>query len=52
MNNDLVPTPLELKVGSKKVVSPFFIVDTTSNYNVFMGRDWIHSNQYIPSSLH
>ena len=33
---------MELTVGSKTVATAFFI----------LGRDWIHANQCVPSSLH
>lgn len=28
------------------------MVDTSSNYNALLGRDWIHSTWCVPSSLH
>lgn len=30
----------------------FFVVDSSSSYNVLLGRDWMHSNWCIPSSLY
>lgn len=33
-------------------MTTFFMVDTSSNYNALLGRDWIHSNWCVPSSLH
>lgn len=30
---------LKLKVGSKTQIISFFVVDTSSNYNVLLGRD-------------
>ncbi len=44
--------PIEVKVGSKVAIVAFFVVNTDSAYNTLLGRDWIHSNQVVPSSLH
>jgi hypothetical protein len=43
---------IEVKVGSKIATVAFFVVSTDSAYNVLLGRDWIHSNWVVPSSLH
>jgi hypothetical protein len=42
----------ELTVGSKLLATTFFIVVVQGNYNVILGRDWIHTNRCIPSTLH
>jgi hypothetical protein len=42
----------ELTVGSKTVPMTFFVVDIKGRYNVLLGRDWIHANECIPSTLH
>lgn len=44
--------PLELKIWSKIKITVFFVVDTSSNYNAFLGRDWIYSNWCVHSSLY
>ena len=44
--------PIEVKVGSKIATVAFFVVNTDSTYNALLGRDWIHSNWVVPSSLH
>jgi hypothetical protein len=44
--------PIEVKVGSKIATVVFFVVNTNSAYNTLLGRDWIHSNWVVPSSLH
>jgi len=44
--------PVDLTVGNTTKVSAFFVVDGTVAYNALLGRDWIHSNWCIPSSLH
>ena len=40
--------PIEVKVGTMT----FFVVNIHSAYNALLGRDWIHSNWVVPSSLH
>ncbi|OMO51345.1 Retrotransposon gag protein [Corchorus capsularis] len=44
--------PTSLTVGSKTSVSALFVVDSSSTYHALLGRDWIHSNWCVPSSLH
>jgi hypothetical protein len=44
--------PIEVKVGSKVAKVAFFVVNTDLAYNALLGRDWIHSNWVVPSSLH
>jgi hypothetical protein len=43
---------MELTIGSKLLATTFFIIEVQDNYTVILGRDWIHPNHYIPSSLH
>jgi hypothetical protein len=43
---------VDLTVGSKTVPTSFFIINSKSTYNVLLGRDWIHANCYIPSTMH
>jgi hypothetical protein len=43
---------VDLTVGSKTVLTSFFIVSTKSTYTVLLGRDWIHANCCIPSMMH
>jgi hypothetical protein len=42
----------ELTVGSKTLLTSFFVVDVRGRYNVPLGRDWIHANGCVPSTLH
>jgi hypothetical protein len=42
----------ELTVGSKTVPTAFFMVDVKARYNVLFRRDWIHTNECVPSTLH
>jgi hypothetical protein len=43
---------VDLTVGSKTIPTSFFIVSSKSTYTVLLGRDWIHANCCIPSTLH
>jgi hypothetical protein len=43
---------MELNVGSKPLATTFFVVVVQGNYSVILGRDWIHANHCIPSTLH
>jgi hypothetical protein len=42
----------ELMVGSKTVLTAFFMVDVKGCYNMLLGRDSIHANECVPSTLH
>jgi hypothetical protein len=43
---------MELTVGSKSLATSFFIIEVQGNYSVILGRDWIHANHCVPSTLH
>ncbi len=43
---------VEITVSSKSSITAFFIVRFTTNYQALLGRNWIHANWCIPSSLH
>jgi hypothetical protein len=45
-------TSVELTIGTKTLAAAFFVVDVEGNYSPILGRDWIHVNQCIPSTLH
>ncbi|XP_073138879.1 uncharacterized protein [Henckelia pumila] len=42
----------EVLVGSKASISAFFVVNSSANFQALLGRDWIHENHFIPSSMH
>nr|CAD1830230.1 unnamed protein product [Ananas comosus var. bracteatus] len=42
----------KITVGSKTLRTAFFVVDADSHYNLLLGRDWIHANECVPSTLH
>jgi hypothetical protein len=43
---------MELIVGSKMLVTVFFVSEVQGNFSLKLGRDWIHANQCVPSTLH
>jgi hypothetical protein len=43
---------VDLTVGSKTILTSFFIISSKSTYNALLGRDWIHANCFIPSMMH
>jgi hypothetical protein len=43
---------MDLIVGSKTIPTSFFIISSKSTYPVLLGRDWIHANCCIPSTMH
>jgi hypothetical protein len=45
-------TSIKLTIWTKTLAVVFFIVDVEGNYSLILGRDWIHANQCVPSTLH
>nr|AAV43984.1 putative polyprotein [Oryza sativa Japonica Group]AAV44059.1 hypothetical protein [Oryza sativa Japonica Group] len=43
---------VELTVGSKTIPTTFFVIDGKRSYSLLLGRDWIHTNCCIPSTMH
>ena len=43
---------MKLTVGSNTWATTFFIVEVQGNYNVILGRGWVHANQCVPSTMH
>jgi hypothetical protein len=43
---------MELTIRSKTLATTFFVADVQGGYNLILGRDWIHVNCCVPSSLH
>ena len=39
-------------MGSNISLSDFFVINSTANYSALLGRDWIHANWCVPSSIH
>ena len=44
--------PIDIIIGSKTALSAFFVIDSIANYSILLGRDWIHANWCVSSSLH
>jgi hypothetical protein len=45
-------TSIELTIGTKTLVVSFFIIEVEGKYSIILGKDWIHANQYVHSTLH
>ncbi|XP_050877054.1 uncharacterized protein LOC127080805 [Lathyrus oleraceus] len=43
---------VELTVGTVTRSTMFMIVETKANYNLLLGREWIHGGAVVPSSMH
>jgi hypothetical protein len=43
---------MKLTIGSKTLATIFFVVEVQGSYNLILGREWVHGNQCVPSSLH
>jgi len=43
---------VELTIGSKTLPTTFFIISGKGAYNLLLGRDWIHANCCMPSTMH
>jgi hypothetical protein len=43
---------MELTIGSKTLATAFFVAETQGNFSLILGRDWIHANKCVPSTLH
>ena len=43
---------VELTIGSKTLTTTFFVIDGKGSYSLLLGRDWIHANCCVPSTMH
>nr|CAH66043.1 OSIGBa0107A02.4 [Oryza sativa] len=43
---------VEVTVGSKTIPTTFFVIDGKGSYSLLLGRDRIHANCCIPSTMH
>jgi len=43
---------MEVTIGSKTLAATFFVSEVQGNFNLILGRDCIHANQCVPSTLH
>jgi hypothetical protein len=45
-------TSVELTIRTKTLAVAFFVADVEGNYSLILCRDWIHANQFVPSTVH
>jgi len=43
---------VKLTIRSKTLPTTFFVIDGKGTYSLLLGRDWIHANCCIPSTMH
>jgi hypothetical protein len=43
---------VDLMIASKTLLTTFFIIEGKGTYSLLLGRDWIHANCCIPSTMH
>ena len=43
---------MKLTIGSKTLATVFFVAEVQGSYSLILGREWIHGNRCVPSSLH
>ena len=43
---------IDLTIGSKTLPTTFFFINGKGSYSLLLGRDWIHANCCIPSTMH
>jgi len=43
---------VDLTIGSKTLLTTSFVISRKGAYNLLLGRDWIHANCCIPSTMH
>ena len=42
----------ELTMGSKTLLTTFFVINGKGSYSLLLGHNWIHANCYISSTMH
>jgi hypothetical protein len=43
---------VDLMIGSKTLLTTLFVIEGKGAYSFLLGRDWIHANCCIPSTMH
>jgi hypothetical protein len=43
---------VELTIGSKIMLTTFFVINRKGAYSLVLGQDWVHTNCCIPSTMH
>ena len=46
------PINVELTIRNKTLLTTFFVIDGKGSYSLLLGRDWIHANCCVPSTMH
>ena len=46
------PMNVELTIESKTLLTTFFVIDGKGSYSLLLGRDWIHVNCCVLSTMH
>ena len=41
-----------MTIESKTLLTTFFVIDGKGSYSLLLGRDWIHANCCVPSTMH
>ncbi|XP_060210541.1 uncharacterized protein LOC132637477 [Lycium barbarum] len=52
LSDSLGKVDLQIRVGPASFTAEFQVMAITANYNMLLGRPWIHSAGAVPSSLH
>jgi hypothetical protein len=43
---------VDLMIGSKTLLTTFFVIEGKGPYSLLLGRDWIHANYCVPPTMH
>jgi len=43
---------VELTIGRKTLPTTIFVISGKGEYKLLLGRDWIHANCCVPSTMH
>jgi len=43
---------VKLTIGSKTLLTTFFVIDGKGSYSLLLGHDWIHASYCMPSTMH
>ena len=41
-----------MTIGSKTLLTTFFVIDGKGSYSLLLGHDWSHANCCVPSTMH
>lgn len=43
---------VDVMVGTMVKLTLFVVIPTKDNYNILLGREWIHDVRFVPSTMH